>query len=78
MKEATIKELKQNLAKYTEMAAAGESVYIKKYNKPYVMLSSTGSQHLLEGSKTGQSLKKSGITEGSSGRYLELLQEDRG
>ncbi len=77
MKSVPIKELKENLAHWAEEAAHGELVQITKYNHPYIILSPSKMAGVYQGSKVGKESLKSVLQEGTQGKWLKYLQEDR-
>ncbi|OGQ23476.1 MAG: hypothetical protein A3I05_07380 [Deltaproteobacteria bacterium RIFCSPLOWO2_02_FULL_44_10] len=77
MKKVPLKELKENLSHWTEEAAGGEVIHITKHNRPYVELWPAGQEHLHVGKQIGKTALKPVLKEASSGKWLEVLQEDR-
>ncbi|MBE7437980.1 MAG: type II toxin-antitoxin system prevent-host-death family antitoxin [Spirochaetales bacterium] len=77
MKIVPLKELKANLAMYAEEAAAGETIEITRYNRPYVRLITASSDGLRRGSRLGMAELKSAGKAASQGAYLEVLLKDR-
>jgi antitoxin (DNA-binding transcriptional repressor) of toxin-antitoxin stability system len=78
MKSVPIYELKQELASIIAEAEAGNQVLITKHNKPVALLTRPGTEHLHAGSKFGKAKLKPAVKGKTAGRYLQLLEEDRG
>jgi antitoxin (DNA-binding transcriptional repressor) of toxin-antitoxin stability system len=79
MKKTSLKELKEDLSKWTECAARGERVYVSKYNKPYIVLIPSHSE--LEGiTGTGEPFHlKPAVQRAISTKVLTaLILDDRG
>lgn len=78
MKTVTVKELKQNLAAYMDIAAQGESVLVTKYNRPYVRLvTQKDQQGLIIGSRVGKASLKPGPKHLHIPQWRRYLDEDR-
>lgn len=77
MKKIAIKELKENLSDYAEMAAEGEIIEVSKYNRPYVYISGVAEASLHYGSKVGKLNLTSSFKLASKGAWRESLEEDR-
>jgi antitoxin (DNA-binding transcriptional repressor) of toxin-antitoxin stability system len=70
--------LKQELASMVAEAEAGNEMIITKHNKPIARLTRPGTEHLHTGSKFGKARLVPAIKGKTAGRYLQLLEEDRG
>ncbi len=78
MKSVPIYGLKQGLASIISEAEAGNEVLITRHNKPVARLTRPGDEHLHRGSKFGKSKLKPATRGKTAGRYLKILEEDRG
>ncbi len=78
MKSVPINELKQELASIVAEAEAGCDVLITKHNKPVARLTRPDTQHLHIGSKFGKAKLIPAGKGKTAGRYLQMLDEDRG
>ena len=78
MKYVPINELKQDLASIIAEAEAGDDVVITRHNKPVARLIRAEDEHIRRGANFGKAKLKSAIRGKTSGRYLQLLEEDRG
>ena len=70
--------LKQELASIVAEAEAGNDVLITKHNKPVARLTRPESEHLHLGSQFGKTRLKPVVKGITAGRYLQILEEDRG
>ena len=77
MKSISLKDLKENLSKYTEDAAHGETIQVTKYNKPFIYLTGASQPSLNVGSRVGKGTLRSVLSRGTNGKYLKVLLEDR-
>jgi antitoxin (DNA-binding transcriptional repressor) of toxin-antitoxin stability system len=77
MKKVPMNELKQDLASYVSEAAGGLEILITRHNKPVARLCRPGTEHLHQGAHFGKADLKPAIKGKASGRYLEILNEDR-
>lgn len=77
MKRVSLKDLKENLASWIELAHQGTPVEIMKYNKPFVMLVPRNPSELRVGSKFGRASLKSCLKDATKGKWKEYLDEDR-
>jgi len=78
MKSVTIYVLKQDLASIIAEAEAGNEVLITRHNKPVARLTRPETEHLHVGSKFGKARLTPAVKGKTAGRYLQLLEEDRG
>jgi len=78
MKSVPIYELKQDLASIIAEAEAGNEVLITRHNKPVARLTRPETEHLHVGSKFGKARLAPAVKGKTAGRYLQLLEEDRG
>jgi len=77
MKCVSLKDLKEDLSTWTEIAAHGESVQVTRYNKPYVVLGPAILSGVHMGRRLGDDLKPCFGKDPTSGRWLNVLQDDR-
>lgn len=78
MKSVNLKALKEDLSHWTEEAAGGEIVEVTRYNRPYVWIVPSGAQGLRSGKHVGTASISPVLEEGSKGKWLRVLDEDRG
>jgi antitoxin (DNA-binding transcriptional repressor) of toxin-antitoxin stability system len=78
MKIVPMYGLKQGLASMVAEAEAGHDVLITKHNKPIARLTRPESEHLHLGSRFGKTRLKPALKGKTAGRYLQILEEDRG
>jgi antitoxin (DNA-binding transcriptional repressor) of toxin-antitoxin stability system len=78
MKIVPMYGLKQGLASIVAEAEAGNDVLITKHNKPIARLTRPESEHLHLGSQFGKTRLKPAVKGKTAGRYLQILEEDRG
>jgi prevent-host-death family protein len=78
MKIVPMYGLKQGLASIVAEAEAGNDVLITKHNKPVARLTRLESDHLHLGSQFGKTRLKPVVKGKTAGRYLQILEEDRG
>ncbi len=78
MKIVPMYELKQELASVVAEAEAGNDVLITKHNKPIARLTRPESVHLHLGAKFGKARLKPAMKGKTAGRYIQILEEDRG
>jgi antitoxin (DNA-binding transcriptional repressor) of toxin-antitoxin stability system len=70
--------LKQDLAATVAEAEAGNDVLITRHNKPVARLTRPGMEHLHAGCRFGKARLKPALRGKTAGRYLEILEDDRG
>jgi prevent-host-death family protein len=78
MKIVPMYGLKQGLASIVAEAEAGNDVLITKHNKPIARLTRPESERLHRGSQFGKTQLKPAVKGKTAGRYLRILEEDRG
>ena len=78
MKLVPMNGLKQELASLVAEAEAGNEILITKHNKPVARLTRPGTEHLHTGPKFGKANLKPAVKGKTAGRYLRMLEEDRG
>lgn len=78
MKKVPLKELKENLAHWAEVAALGESLEVTKHNKPYIMLIPCALPHVRAGQNVGKIFLTPALKKDPTRRaWLDTLLEDR-
>jgi antitoxin (DNA-binding transcriptional repressor) of toxin-antitoxin stability system len=77
MKILTLKDLKEDLAKWTELAHKGQIIQVTKYNKPYLLLAPCEDLSIRRGSLVGTSPLAPAIHLETRGTSLKFLEEDR-
>ena len=77
MKSVSLKELKENLAKWVEIAHQGDAVEVLKYHRPFVMIVPWSPPQVRIGSKVGKLNLTPCLKKGSNGKWEEFLREDR-
>lgn len=77
MKQVSLQELKTQLSKLVEEAAAGERILITRYKRPIAELGAPSTTGLRVGENYGRGLPGPLFRNATRGRYLELLEEDR-
>ena len=70
--------LKQDLASIVAEAEAGTEILITRHNKPVARLTHPGIEHLHTGSNFGKGRLKPAVKGKTAGRYLQILEDDRG
>jgi len=78
MKSVPMDELKKELASVVAEAEAGLEILITRHNKPVARLSRPESRHLHHGARFGRAALKPAARARTAGRYLQILQDDRG
>lgn len=78
MKHVSLKDLKSNLAHLAHEASQGAQIEITRYNRPYITLGPTHAEGLRVGNQLGKGNLEPMTRNGSRGRFLEVLIEDRG
>jgi prevent-host-death family protein len=78
MKYVPINELKQDLASIIAETEAGSDVVITRHNKPVARLTRSDDEHLRRGAHFGKAKLKPAVKGKTAGRYLKMLEEDRG
>jgi antitoxin (DNA-binding transcriptional repressor) of toxin-antitoxin stability system len=72
-----IKDLKSNLAHWTEKASKGEVIQVTKFNRPYVRIVPEGDVRLHRGRNVGKRDLAPALKIGDKLPWFEFLQEDR-
>jgi prevent-host-death family protein len=78
MDQISIQDLKANLSKAVAEAESGKTIVITRHNEPVATLNPARSAHLHVGrQRPGRKPLRPAIRNGTRGRYLALLAEDR-
>jgi antitoxin (DNA-binding transcriptional repressor) of toxin-antitoxin stability system len=77
MSKVSLKDLKQNLASWVELAHQGTPVDVMKYNQPFVRIVPWNPSELHVGSQFGKTSLKSSLGNVTHGKWAKYLQEDR-
>ena len=77
MKRVSIQDLKRNLSAVLAEAAEREPVLVTRHGKPLVELTAAGLRHVVVGVRHGRGSLRPHLSNGSGGRYFDLLVEDR-
>jgi antitoxin (DNA-binding transcriptional repressor) of toxin-antitoxin stability system len=78
MKRISIQALKSRLSSAIAEAEAGETILVTRHNRAVAELGPTREAHVHRGKSVGKGGLKPAIKEGTGGRYLAVLAEDRG
>lgn len=78
MKRISIQTLKASLSGAVAEAEAGRTILITRHNQPVAQLCPASASHVHRGRQVGAARLKPAILRGTKGRYLAVLEEDRG
>ena len=78
MKLVPIYVLKQELASIVAEAEAGNEVLITRHNKTVARITRPAAEHLHLGAQFGKGKLKPAVRGKTAGRYMQILEEDRG
>jgi prevent-host-death family protein len=78
MKRISIQALKSRLSSVVAEAEAGETILVTRHNQAVAQLGPAREAHVHRGKFAGKSQLKPAIKQGTGGRALALLLEDRG
>ena len=78
MKRISIQALKSRLSSVVAEAEAGETILVTRHNQAVAQLGPAHEAHVHRGRLVGKGGLKPAIKEGTGGRYLAVLAEDRG
>ena len=78
MKQISIQDLKAGLSGAVAEAESGQTIVITRHNEPVARLTPAGPEHLHGGNSVGTGRLRPAIKRGTQGRYLAVLDEDRG
>ena len=77
MKTVSVDELKRHLSSVLRSLQGNEAILVTRHSKTVARLSAAGPVHVHRGSLYGQGKLKPVLKEGTNGRYLDILVEDR-
>jgi prevent-host-death family protein len=78
MKEVSIQDFKAHLSAAVAEAEAGGTLLITRHHEPVAQLGPVRSTAVHRGDKVGTGRLEPAVKRGSGGRYLAILDEDRG
>lgn len=79
VKSVPIQDLKQRLSAVVSEAEAGEKILVTRHGRPVALLTSAAELHLTVGARFGRAALAPLLSRrATKGRYLALLEEDRG
>jgi prevent-host-death family protein len=78
MKQVSIQDLKARLSASVAEAEAGRTLVITRHNEPVAHLGPARAEQVHRGSRVGMGRVEPALKRGSKGRYLTVLQDDRG
>jgi antitoxin (DNA-binding transcriptional repressor) of toxin-antitoxin stability system len=78
MKRISIQTLKSQLSAAVAEAQAGATIIVTRHNEAVAQLGPAREAHVHRGKSVGQGRLKPAIKQGTRGRYLAVLGEDRG
>jgi prevent-host-death family protein len=78
MKRISIQDLKSRLSSVVAEAEAGETILVTRHNHAVAQLGPAHESHVHRGKLVGKRGLKPAIKQGTGGRYLAVLAEDRG
>ena len=77
MKTISIQDLKKRLSALIDEAAGGETLVITRHRRAIAHITPANGKHLTVGVRAGKDELRPLLSNGSNGRYLEVLEEDR-
>jgi prevent-host-death family protein len=77
MKRISIQDLKAQLSAAIAEAQSGRTVVITRHNQPVAQLGPAHPQHAHRGKSVGSGRLRPAVKQGTRGRYLTVLIEDR-
>ena len=78
MKQVSIQDLKAGLSAAVAEAESGRTIVITRHNEPVAQLGPARAERVHRGTRVGQRRIQSAVKRGTKGRYLAVLQDDRG
>jgi prevent-host-death family protein len=78
MTRMSIQDLKAHLSAAVADAQSGSTILITRHNEPVAQLGPPTAQHVHRGLRAGAGRLMPALRSGTRGRYLGVLQEDRG
>ena len=73
----SLKELKEDLHAWTDLASRGTPVQVTRYNKPYIMLIAVAATEVRVGSLVGKSPLSAITKSATDGKFIQSLDDDR-
>ena len=77
MKTVSIEELKRKLSGLLTQAADGERIVVTRHKRRVATICAVDQEHVRVGSKFGRARLRPALEDGSHGKYLGVLAEDR-
>ena len=78
MKQVSIQDLKAALSAAVAEAESGRTIVITRHNEPVAQLGPARVERVHRGTRVGQGRVQPALKRGTKGRYLAVLQDDRG
>jgi prevent-host-death family protein len=78
MKQVSIQDLKAGLSAAVAEAESGRTIVITRHNEPVAQLGPARVERVHRGGRVGQGRVQPALKRGTRGRYLAVLQDDRG
>jgi prevent-host-death family protein len=78
MKQVSIQDLKATLSAVIAEVESGQTIVITRHNAPVARLIPARSHHVHRGRHVGAGPIRPAVKQGTKGRYLAVLLEDRG
>ena len=78
MKQISIQDLKAHLSAAVAEAQAGATIVITRHREPVAQLCPARQPSVHRGASVGTGRLRSALRDGTKGRYLKVLLEDRG
>ena len=78
MKQVSIQDLKAGLSAAVAEAESGRTIVITRHNEPVAQLGPARVERVHRGARVGQGRVQPALKRGTKGRYLAVLQDDRG
>ena len=78
MKQVSIQDLKATLSSAIAEAEAGRTIVITRHREPVAQLGPARAVHAHRGDRVGAGRLRSVLKRATKGRYLTVLQDDRG
>jgi len=77
MKQMSIQTLKAQLSAAVAEAQSGRTIVVTRHNEPVAHLSPAQAAHVHPGRRPGAWRLKPAVRQGTKGRYLQVLSDDR-
>jgi len=78
MKQVSIQDLKARLSAAVAEAESGRTIVITRHNEPVAQLGPAHAERVHRGARVGRGRVQPALKRGTKGRYLAVLQDDRG